>query len=213
MGTAESDWLELEVGLFEEEAGAFRAVGFAGVEGDHLEAELFGVDDFGVGALATVGVERDVVFGGDFAEGFDVLNGADFVLAVDDRYEGGLGLDGLFENFGGDEALVVWLENGDFEAFFFELFGAFVDGGMFEGADDEVVFFWVGGAFGTAKAEKGEVVGESSTRCEDDFERFAVEEFGAGAAGVFEGEVGALAGLVDGFGIGEGGLVVLEDGF
>ncbi len=164
---AEGDRLEFDICLLEEEAGAFGAVGFAGVEGEELEAEFLNVEVFGIGALASVAVEGDVMFVGDFCERRDVLESADFVLAVDDRDEEGFGCDGLFEGFGGDESLLVWLEGGDFEAFFFQLFGSFVDGRMFDGRDDEVVF---GGGFVFATvAEKGKVVGESTAGSKYDF--------------------------------------------
>ncbi len=155
------------------------------------------VDRNFAGGLDGIGMERDTGFGSDFADGFNRLNHAGFVVGHHDADEFCVWLEGG-THFGRiDGAGRAHRQNRNFNAASFGFFSSVQDGVMLDGGGDEVVA-------GTQDAEDGGVIALSAAGGEDDLGGAAVQQSGNLHAGVLDGGAGALAEMVDGGGVAEG---------
>ena len=78
-----------------ERADALGRVEFVAGEGEQIDLQRVHVERNFPGGLHGVGVEIDVGFGGDAADFFERLDGAELVVGVHDGDENGFGADGV----------------------------------------------------------------------------------------------------------------------
>lgn len=183
-----------------EGADAFGSMEFVGGEGDEVDGMGGDVQGNFSGGLYGVGVEEGLVFMGDLGEFVDGLDGSDDVVGGHDGDESGIGSERGFEGFGVDEAVLVDGELGDFDALVLEVAAGLQDGGVFDGADDDVGVLEVLGFEGAAQ---GEVVGFGTAGGKDDFFGEGVDEFGDMSPGLFDGLARFASRGMEAGGIGE----------
>ena len=118
VGAAVEEGGEPGAGAEEEGAGAAGGVHFVAGEGEEVYVlELTGeVEGELAGGLDGVGMEEGAVGPGDARQLTDGLDDAGFVVGEHEADESGVGLEGQMQIVGGEQALVVWLEIGDFDA-------------------------------------------------------------------------------------------------
>ena len=155
------------------------------------------VDGDFAGSLDRVGVEGDAGVGGNFADCFNRLDHAGFVVGHHDADELRVGLEGGADLSRIDHAGGSHGQNGDSDAARLGLFGGVQDRVMLDGGGDEVIA-------GAQDAEDGGIVALRAAGGENDFGGAAMEERGDLFAGVLDGGAGALAEVVDGGGVAEG---------
>ena len=127
-------------------------------------------------------MENDFVVAADFADGFDILNHADFVVCPHHRYQNGVGADGGFEGFQVNQAVGLHIEIGYFKAFSLELAHGVEHGFVLGFGRDQVLALAL---VEMRRAFDGEVVRLGGTAGEHDFFAVGIEQLGDFAAGVF----------------------------
>ncbi len=113
VAAAVDDGRDLAILAHVERAGAFRAVHLVRGQRGHVDVERLRVERELADRLRGVGVERHAARAAERADRGDVLHGADFVVAVHDADEDGVGGEGGGEFVEVDEALAVDREAGD----------------------------------------------------------------------------------------------------
>lgn len=123
-----------------EDANAFWAAEFVGREREHIDLLCADIDGNMADGLDGIGVKNDAVMAADMRNFRDRLYGARLVICGHDGDEAGGWTDTLGDLFRAQDAVGGNVEEGDFEAVFFEFFHGIQDGVMFEGGGDDVFF-------------------------------------------------------------------------
>src|SRR3989344_4143313 len=165
-------------------ADALGAVGLVRGQAHQVDGQLVQVDVDLAGGLGRVHVEDDALFTTQRADGRDVLNDADLVVHVHDRDQDGVGADGGLEHVQVQQAVVLDVEGGGFEALALE-FAHRVEHGLVLGLDrDDVLaarLVEMGGAL------QSQVVRFGGARGPDDFARVGADQLGHLGAGALDG--------------------------
>ena len=197
-----------------EDADALGGVHLVAGEGEEVDVpEVAGeVDGELAGGLGGVGVEDDGRVGRlrDARPVADRPGDAGFVVGHHEGDEEGVGTEGADVVGGGDAALAVDGQAGDFAAAAFEFAADFEDGRVLDGAGHDVA----AGRVGRGDAEEGGVVALGGAGGEEDFGGIGrADEGGHRGAGVAHGVGGAQGGLVHGAGVEVAGAEPREHGF
>ncbi len=150
-------------------ADALGAVHLVGADGEQVAADAADVDLDFAGALNGIDMEESAGRGGDFADLFDGLEDAGFVVGEHDADEAGFGADGAENVVRVDEAAGLGRDEGGFDAETGHAVGCLEDGRVLDGGGDEVVA-------GVEEAEDGGVVALGAAGVEDHLGVMAVEE-------------------------------------
>ena len=153
-----------------------------GGEGHQVDLQGLQVDVDLAGGLSAVDVEQHALGAGQFADGSDVVDGADLVVHMHDRNQDGVVTQGCFDHGRSDEAVFARLDVGHFEAFTLELAHGVQDSLVLDLRGDQVLALGVVEMRDTLDCQ---VVGFGSTGSPDDFTRVGVNQVGHLATGVF----------------------------
>ncbi|MNM95059.1 hypothetical protein D3C81_1074840 [compost metagenome] len=176
--------------LHVEGADTLGTVGLVRGEGHQVDLQRFQVDFHLAGGLRRVDVEQDAAGTGHFADGGDVVDGADFVVHVHDRNQDGVVAQRRLDHRRGDDAVFAGLEVGDLEAFALELAGGVQHRLVLDLRGDQVLAL---AAVEVRSPLDRQVVGLGGTGGPDNLARVGIDQLGHLAAGVFHRLLGLPA--------------------
>ncbi len=164
-------------------ADAFGAIDLVRRERHQVDLQLLQVDFDLAGRLRGIDVEQHAARAGQFTDGGDVVDRADFVVHVHQRDQDGVVAQRRLDLGRGDDAVFAWLEVGDFETFTLELASGIQDRLVLDLGGDDVLAL---GLIEVRNAFQGEVVGLGGTAGPDDLARVGVDQLGHLATAVLD---------------------------
>jgi len=192
--TAVGDWCEARALAGVERAHALGRIKLVAAHAVEVHAERLDIHGQFAKSLHTVHVQhgaRLVDDAGDFGDG---LERAEFVIGVHDADQHGFGAQRAADVVGADDAAGRNGQAGDLHTLGAQLLGGRDDGGVLDGAGDDVPARGGGGA---RHAENGEIVGLGAAAGEHDLRRAGVDHRGHLAAGGFQTLFRRLSEMVD----------------
>ena len=156
-------------------ANALGAVGLVRGQAHQVDGQLGHVDVDLAGGLGRVDVEDDALFTAQCADGWDVLDHANFVVHEHDRDQYGVGTDGGLEHVHVQQTVFFDVQVGGLKALTLQLTHG-VQHSLVLGLDRDDVL--AARLVEVRCALEGQVVGFSRAGCPDDFTRIGTDQLG-----------------------------------
>ena len=182
-----------------EQPDALGAVEFVRGEGQHINVLILHVDRDVSGSLHRVGVEPHAAPAADFTDFPDGLQGADLIVCVHDRHQGGVLPNGGFHLLGPDNAIAVHFQIGDLEALLFKSGTGVQNSVVLKFGGDQVLLSLFGQQ--VRRAFDGPVVGFAAAGGEEDLVRIGVQAFRHVAPRRFQRSLGGLSNRIQARGV------------
>ena len=154
-------------------ADAFRTIGFVRGKAHQIDFELLQIDLNFTGRLCRIDVEKYTAFAADFADGFNILHHADFVVHHHHRNQNGVRTNRGFEHFQINQTIFQHVHIRDLKTFALQ-FARGVENRFMLGFHRDNVFATI--LIKLGNAFKREVIRLGCARGEHDFARISVDQ-------------------------------------